>query len=82
MTNTVSSATAGVIKLTRFLGRFPPKIGATLNKEWLPHTMHTSWGRSLTTSHSAHKTAFSRGKAFRTDSTQSPLSRNCVSTCP
>src|SRR5215471_18625552 len=37
-----------------------------LNRERLPHTRQASCGLSLTTSHSAHKTAFCSGTAFRT----------------
>src|SRR5713226_8772399 len=36
-----------------------------LNSEGLPQTRHLSCGLSLTTSHSAHRTAFCRATAFR-----------------
>src|ERR1700722_18485098 len=38
---------------------------AMLNSEELPHTRHRSCGLSLTTSHSAHNTAFCRATALR-----------------
>ena len=37
-----------------------------VNQERLPQTIHRSCGLSLTTSHSAHKTAFCRATAFNT----------------
>jgi len=52
-------------KVARSLGRFPPNIRAMLNRERLPQTRHVSWGRSLTTSHSAHRTAFCSATALR-----------------
>src|SRR5258708_5412896 len=39
---------------------------AMLNSERLPHTRHRSFGLSLTTSHSAHKTALCSATALRT----------------
>src|SRR5215813_3397345 len=39
---------------------------AMLNSERLPQTRQVSCGLSLTTSHSAHKTALCSGTAFRT----------------
>ena len=35
-----------------------------LNREWLPQTRQVSFGLSLTTSHSAHKTAFRSATAL------------------
>src|SRR5207237_9753195 len=55
-------------KLARSFGSFPPNRRAMLNNEWLPHTIQTSFGLSLTTSHSAHRTAFCSRTAFRTRS--------------
>jgi len=62
----VGSAGLASTSRARFLGSLPPNTRAILNKEWLPQTMQVSCGLSLTTSHSAHKTAFSSGTVFRT----------------
>jgi len=54
------------IRVARFLERFPPNTRAMLKSERLPQTRHISWGLSLTTSHSAHNTAFCSATALRT----------------
>src|SRR6516225_2521898 len=55
-----------VIKFARSWGSLPPKIRAMLNSDRLPQTRQMSCGLSLTTSHSAHRTAFCRGTLLRT----------------
>ena len=59
-----SSVSEGA-KAVRFCGRLPPNIRAMLNSERLLQTRHVSCGLSLTTSHSAHNTAFCRAIAVR-----------------
>src|SRR5207249_8758426 len=54
------------IKLARSLGSLPPNIRAILNSDGLPQARQVACGLSLTTSHSAHKTAFCSGTALRT----------------
>lgn len=67
--NTISvlstSGLTGSIKVARCTGRVPPSIRDMLTRERLPQTIHRSCGLSLTTSHSAHKTAFCRATALR-----------------
>jgi len=62
----VGSAGLGITSRARFFGRLPPSMRDMLTRERLPQTMQVSCGLSLTTSHSAHKTAFSSGTVFRT----------------
>src|SRR5215469_552953 len=54
-----------VFSSARFLGTLPPKIRQILTSDRLPQTMQTSCGLSLTTSHSAHSTAYCSATAFR-----------------
>jgi hypothetical protein len=53
------------MRTARCLGRFPPNTRAMLTSERLPQTRQVSWGLSLTTSHSAHKTAFCSATGLR-----------------
>lgn len=46
-------------------GRGPPSTHARLSSEWLPHTRQASWGLSLITSQSAHRTAFCNWIVFK-----------------
>ena len=61
----LGSSISGRIKIARSLGSAPPSMREMLNSERLPQTRHRSCGLSLTTSHSAHRTAFCRATAFR-----------------
>ena len=67
--NTISalstSGLTGSIKVARSTGRVPPSIRDMLTSDRLPQTIHRSCGLSLTTSHSAHNTAFCRATALR-----------------
>lgn len=67
--NTISvlstSGLTGLVKVARSTGRVPPSIRAMLTSDRLPQTIHRSCGLSLTTSHSAHKTAFCKATALR-----------------
>jgi hypothetical protein len=49
----------------RFFGILPPRIRQILTSERLPQTIQMSCGLSLTTSHSAHNTAYCRATVFR-----------------
>jgi hypothetical protein len=62
----VISDASSAIKLARSFGRFPPNMRAMLKSDRLPQTRHVSFGLSLTTSHSAHSTAFCNATALRT----------------
>ena len=51
-----------------------PTAGTSRLCEWLAHTRHVSCGLSLTTSHSAHSTAFCNATALRTRPRSAALS--------
>lgn len=70
------SGARGVITFARSFGSLPPNMRAMLNSERLPHIRHRSCGLSLTTSHSAHRTAFCRATAFRNRPTSEGPSTN------
>ena len=56
---------SGFTSSARFFGILPPRIRQILTSERLPRTMQMSCGLSLTTSHSAHNTAYCSDTAFR-----------------
>ena len=60
----VKGRLAESMSVARWIGSIPPKRREMLNSERLPQTRHWSCGLSLTTSHSAHNTAFCKEIEF------------------